>query len=388
MAGDTSAEDRTEEPTARRLERAREDGEAARSIEMPAAAVVIAAASVMVLWGGTLAGDLKSTFAAGFVFDRKTLSSVEMIPAIFAERIAEGFLAIMPVLLVTMVAAILASGVAGGYLFSMKSAGPNFEKLNPMTGLQRMFGFKALVELFKTIAKFSVVFCVVAWMVDDKIIALTRLGSVALEPALGAAGEILVNATLVMALSLLLIAAFDVFYQKHTFAKRMRMSKQEVRDEMKQMEGNPEVKAQIKRRQREISSTRMIEKIKDADVIITNPDHFAVALAYDPSGDGAPLLIAKGLDEVAFRMMEEARKCGVHVFPAPPLARALYFTTKIGETIPDKLFYATAQVIAYVFGLNSFEPGKPQPLPPQVEVPDDLMFNSVGERVNISGEAA
>jgi len=166
------------------------------------------------------------------------------------------------------------------------------------------------------------------------------------------------------------------------------MSKQEVRDEMKQMEGNPEVKAQIKRRQREISSTRMIEKIKDADVIITNPDHFAVALAYDPAGDGAPLLIAKGLDEVAFRMMEEARKCGVHVFPAPPLARALYFTTKIGETIPDKLFYATAQVIAYVFGLNSFEPGMSQPLPPQVEVPDDLMFNSVGERVNISGEAA
>ena len=227
-----------------------------------------------------------------------------------------------------------------------------------------------------------------AWIIEDKIVALIGLGNVSLEPALGAAGDILVHATLTMALSLLVIAAFDSLYQRHTFSERMRMTKQEIRDEMKQMEGQPEIKAQIRRRQREMSSSRMVERIKDADVVITNPEHFAVALAYDPAGDGAPTLVAKGLDEVAFRMMDEAKKCGVHVFQAPPLARALYFTTKVGQTIPDKLFYATAQVIAYVFGLNSFNPHMAQPLPPEVEVPDDMVFDANGVRENADREAA
>ena len=388
MSEESSSEDRTEEPTSQRLQKAREDGDAARSIEVPAAAVVIAAAAFMVMWGSGLAADLKTLFAAGFTFDRKAIITVELMPAIFAEQIAAGFLAVMPLLLATAVAAVVASGLTGGYLFSMKAAGPNFGKLDPLAGLQRIFGMKAIVELLKTLAKFSVVFCVVAWMVDDKILALTRVGAVSLEPALGAAGDILVHATLVMALSLLLIAAFDAIYQRHSFAKRMRMTKQEVRDEMKQMEGNPEIKAQIRRRQREMSSARMIERIKDADVVITNPDHFAVALAYDPAGDGAPMLVAKGLDDVAFRMKEEAKNCGVHIFEAPPLARALYFTTKVGHTIPEKLFYATAQVIAYVFSLNSFTPGVAHALPPYVEVPDELLFNSNGERENTEREAA
>ena len=370
MSEESSSEDRTEEPTSQRLQKAREDGDAARSIEVPAAAVVIAAAAFLVMWGSGLAADLKTLFAAGFTFDRKAIITVELMPAIFAEQIVAGFLAVMPLLLATAVAAVVASGLTGGYLFSMKAAGPNFGKLDPLAGLQRIFGMKAIVELLKTLAKFSVVFCVVAWMVDDKILALTRLGAVSLEPALGAAGDILVHATLVMALSLLLIAAFDAIYQRHSFAKRMRMTKQEVRDEMKQMEGNPEIKAQIRRRQREMSSARMIERIKDADVVITNPDHFAVAL------------------DVAFRMKEEAKNCGVHIFEAPPLARALYFTTKVGHTIPEKLFYATAQVIAYVFSLNSFTPGVAHALPPYVEVPDELLFNSNGERENTEREAA
>ena len=388
MAEQSSSEDRTEEPTARRLQTAREDGEVARSVEAPAAAVVIAAAAVLVLWGGDIGTRLKALFAAGFVFDRKALSSMEMIPAILAEQMGQAFLIIAPVFVATILAAIIGSGITGGYLFSMKSVGPNFGKLDPLSGLTRVFGTKALVELLKTVSKFLVVFGIVAWIIEDKIVALIGLGNVSLEPALGAAGDILVHATLTMALSLLVIAAFDSLYQRHTFSERMRMTKQEIRDEMKQMEGQPEIKAQIRRRQREMSSSRMVERIKDADVVITNPEHFAVALAYDPAGDGAPTLVAKGLDEVAFRMMDEAKKCGVHVFQAPPLARALYFTTKVGQTIPDKLFYATAQVIAYVFGLNSFNPHMAQPLPPEVEVPDDMVFDANGVRENADREAA
>ena len=259
-----------------------------------------------------------------FVFDHKVLETPWLIPGMLAEQIWQGFTIVMPLLLVTIVTAVIASGVTGGYLFSMKAVSPNFEKLDPLAGLQKMFGSRALVELLKTLAKFSLVFGAVTWIVDEKIGALTQLGAASLEPALGAAGEIIARATLVMALSLVLIAAFDVFYQRYSFAQRMRMTKQEIRDEMKEMEGRPEVKAQIRRRQREMSSARMIDRIKDADVVITNPEHFAVALSYDPSGDGAPLLIAKGLDALAFRIIEEAKKCGVHTFQAPPLARALY----------------------------------------------------------------
>ena len=382
MASENSAEDRTEEPTARRLQTAREDGEVARTVEAPAAAVVISAAAVLVLWGGDIGGRLKALFAAGFVVDRKALSSVEMVPAILAEQLGQAFLIIGPLLIATVLAAVIGSGITGGYLFSMKSVGPNFNKLDPFSGLVRIFGTKAMVELFKTVSKFLLVFGIVAWIIDDKIVSLIGLGNVSLERALGVAGDILVHATLTMALSLLVIAAFDSLYQRHKFAERMRMTKQEIRDEMKQMEGQPEIKAQIRRRQREMSSSRMIERIKDADVVVTNPEHFAVALAYDPAGDGAPVLVAKGLDEVAFRMMDEAKKCGVHVFQAPPLARALYFTTKVGQTIPDKLFYATAQVIAYVFSLNSFNPTKTQPLPPEVEVPDDMIFDGNGVHEN------
>lgn len=388
MASEHSAEDRTEEPTARRLQTAREDGEAARSVEAPAAAVVISAAAVLVLWGGDIGSRLKALFAVGFVVDRKALSSVEMIPAILADQLGQAFLIIAPLMIATVLAAVIGSGITGGYLFSMKSVGPNFNKLNPFAGLARIFGTKALVELLKTVSKFLLVFGIVAWIIDDKIVSLIGLGNVSLESALGAAGEILVHATLTMALSLLVIAAFDSFYQQYKFSERMRMTKQEIRDEMKQMEGQPEIKAEIRRRQREMSSSRMIERIKDADVVITNPEHFAVALAYDPAGDGAPVLVAKGLDEVAFRMMDEAKKCGVHVFQAPPLARALYFTTKVGQTIPDKLFYATAQVIAYVFSLNSFNPTKAQPLPPAVEVPDDMIFDGNGVHENADREVA
>jgi flagellar biosynthetic protein FlhB len=388
MATDSTAEDRTEEPTARRLQRAREDGEAARSMEMPAASVVIAAAIFFVFGGAGMVSELKNVFAAGFVFDHKTLETPWLIPGALAEQVMQGFITVMPLLLVTIVAAVIASGVTGGYLFSMKAVGPNFEKLDPLAGLKKMFGGKAAVELLKTLSKFSVVCGAVIWVLNEKVGALTLLGVVSLEPALGAVGTILARATLVMALSLLLIAAFDALYQRSLFARRMRMTKEEIRDELKEMEGRPEVKAHIRRRQREISSARMIDRIKDADVVITNPEHFAVALAYDPSGDGAPLLIAKGLDDVAFRMIEEAKKCGVYTFPAPPLARALYYTTKTGQTIPEALFYATAQVIAYVFNLNSFEPGVAQPQPPVVEVPDDMRFDSHGVVQKPEGEAA
>jgi flagellar biosynthetic protein FlhB len=174
----------------------------------------------------------------------------------------------------------------------------------------------------------------------------------------------------------------DVPWQKYSFTKRMRMTRQEVKDEMKEMEGSPEVKGYIRRRQREMANARMMQRVKDADVVITNPEHFAVALEYDPNGDGAPIVVAKGSDFMAAQIREEAAKCGVHLFPAPELARALYFTTEAEEQVPEALYLAVAQVIAYVFSLAQVRPGV-EPMPrPQPKVPASMRFNAKGELEN------
>lgn len=200
-----------------------------------------------------------------------------------------------------------------------------------------------------------------------------------LEPALAHAGIMIGESALWLSLSLLVIALIDAPYQRFAFMKRMRMTKQEVKDEMKDMEGQPEVKAKIRQRQREMANSRMLQKVKDADVVITNPEHFAVALSYDPTGDGAPILLAKGSDHMAARIREEAQKHGVEMFAAPPLARALYFTTEVDHPVPEALYLAVAQVIAYVFGLADVRPGVAPVIKPQPKVPASMMFDSNGK---------
>jgi flagellar biosynthetic protein FlhB len=181
---------------------------------------------------------------------------------------------------------------------------------------------------------------------------------------------------------LLVIALLDAPYQRYAFMKRMRMTKQEIKDEMKDMEGRPEVKAQIRQRQREMATARMMQKVKDADVVITNPEHFAVALSYDPTGDGAPILLAKGSDHIARVIREEAAKHGVEIFNAPPLARALYFSTKIDHPVPEALYLAVAQVIAYVFSLADIRPGVQPMMRPSPKVPPSMQFDVDGKQVN------
>ncbi len=209
-----------------------------------------------------------------------------------------------------------------------------------------------------------------------------QLGQMGLEPALAAAGAMIGESALWLSLSLLVIALIDAPYQRYSFIKRMRMTKQEIKDEMKDMEGRPEVKAQIRQRQREMANARMIQKVKDADVVITNPEHFAVALSYDPTGDGAPLLLAKGSDHMAARIREEAQKNGVEIFAAAPLARALYYSTKLDHPVPEALYLAVAQVIAYVFSLADVRPGVTPMAKPQPKVPKSMQFDVDGKLVS------
>jgi flagellar biosynthetic protein FlhB len=175
------------------------------------------------------------------------------------------------------------------------------------------------------------------------------------------------------------IAMIDVPWQRWQYLRQMRMTRQEIRDELKDIEGRPEVRAQLRRRQREIANARMIQRVRDADVVITNPEHFAVALEYDPTGDAPPTVVALGIDFLAQRIREEAQVRGVEIFEAPPLARALYFTTEVDQPIPEELYHAVAQVIAYVFSLQGGRPGTAAQRP-RPQVPESMVFDADGRR--------
>ena len=380
-----SADDKTEEPTAQKLKKAREDGQVARSTELPAAIIVIGAFLVLMLTGGWLITRLSAVFAQGFVFDRQLIEKPLLLPAHFGEHLLAGFVLVMPIIVFTMIAAVVASGITGGYLLSFSAVMPKGSKLNPISGLKRIFGTHALVELGKAILKFVLVATVLWWSLVSNMEALVQIGQMSLEPALNAAGRMIMQSGLWVALSLAVIAMIDVPWQKYTFNKRMRMSKQEIKDEYKQMEGSPEIKAQIRRRQREMANSRMMSRVKDADVVITNPEHFAVALEYDPTGDGAPIMVAKGSDHMAARIREEAKAHGIHLFQAAPLARAIYFTTDVEQQVPEDLYHAVAQVIAYVFSLEAASPmNAPRPKP-QVKVPISMQFSPDGKKASDQG---
>lgn len=383
-----SAQDKTEEPTAQRLKKARDDGQVARSTELPAAVIVIGVFLLLLMTGGWLITRLSKVFAQGFVFDRQLIEKPLLLPAHFGEQMLAAFVIVLPVVAFTMVAAIIASGMTGGYLFSFKAILPKGSKLNPISGFKRIFGTHALVELGKAILKFVLVAGVLWWSLLVNMDDLVRIGQMGLEPALSAAGSMIMQSGLWVALSLAIIAMIDVPWQKHSFTKRMRMSKQEVKDEFKQMEGSPEVKAQIRRRQREMANARMMDRVKDADVVITNPEHFAVALEYDPTGDGAPIMVAKGSDHMAALIRAEAKAHGIHLFEAAPLARAIYYTTDLEQQVPEDLYHAVAQVIAYVFSLEAASPMNPAQPKPTVQVPSTMLFNPDGSRAEPAGAAS
>ncbi len=376
MSEDSSQ--KTEDPTARRLSKAREEGDVARSVEVPAAAVMISAAAVLLFMGGWWVSKMARQMTAGFSFDRKTLDTPSLLPGVFFHAVAEGLLMVMPLMVLTAVVAIAASGLTGGFHFSSKAMGFKWQKLSPLSGFKRMFGTHGLVELLKAIAKLAVVSLVLWALVNRHMAELMRIGNMGLEPALAASGRMITESALWLTLSLVFIALVDAPYQKWSYIKKLRMTKQEIKDEMKDMEGRPEVKQQIRRRQREMANARMMAKVKDADVVITNPEHFAVALAYDPTADGAPILLAKGADHIAAKIREEAKTHGVEMFSSPQLARALYFTTEVDQPIPEALYHAVAPVIAYVFSLSNVRPGQAPMAKPLPEVPPAMRFDANG----------
>ena len=378
MAEQDSTAEKTEEPTAKRLENAREDGQVVRSQELSVAMMMIGVAGFMYIFGGALILQLSEVFAAGFIFDRRDIFSDNLLPATFGSQALEGMLVAVPIFVLAIVLAFGASGILGGFNFSMKAAAPKASKINPLSGLKRIFGTKALVDLTKALVKFGLVAGVLYLVVSSRFDQLIGLGFMDIQPAMRGAGEIIAGGVVLVTLTLIIAAAIDVPYQLYEHSQKMKMTKQEVKDEFKDTEGRPEVKAQIRRKQREMAMGQMMDAVGDADVIIVNPEHFAVALSYDPSSSGAPTVVAKGVDFLAQGIRERAGDNAVPVFLSPTLARALYFTTDVNQSIPESLYYAVAQVIAYVFSLNSLGRGAAVAEKPNPEVPKGMRYNPDG----------
>lgn len=375
MAEETGQE-KTEEPTAKRLQDAREKGDIPRSRELSATALLLAAAASALLFGSQVAGSMMDIMRESFSLDRRDMFDPARMFTHLGEALYEGFLSLWGFYLLTLLAALLSPIALGGWNFSGQAIQPKGSRINPLSGIKRMFSLKALIELFKALAKFLLVgsFAImVLWLDQPDLIALARE---AVEPAIAHSLQILGWSFLVMSLSLIIISLIDVPFQLYDYNKKMKMTLQEVKDEMKNTEGKPEVKGRIRQLQREIAQRKMMTEVPEADVVITNPTHYAVALKYDQQGGGAPRVVAKGADFVALRIREIAEEHDVPLLSAPPLARALYHATEIGDEIPAGLYQSVAQVLAYVFQLKRYKQRMeeaPTPLRDEdLEIPDEF----------------
>jgi len=377
------SQEKTEEPTARRLSKAREEGQIARSTEITIAASVISVAIYIYLFGSSLLGNVANIFARGLVFDSLAVLEPQVAAGRLADAMIEALFTILPILILTGVVVLACSGLIGGYNFSWTSLQPKTSKFNPIAGFKRMFGMQALVNLGKSIAKFLLVGGVTYFLIDASITEFAEISLMALEPGLTASASILTTAFLVASSTLIIIALIDAPYQVYQHNQKMKMSLKEVKDERKDTEGSPEVKQRIRQKQREVSAARMLEAIAEADVVITNPEHFAVALAYDPSSEDPPKVVTKGADIMAERIRERAGEEGVPLFQSPVLARALFFTTEIEAFIPEPLFEAVAQVIAYIFNINSINRSSNLRDKPVPRVPDNMVFDSEGRQSEV-----
>ena len=374
MAESESGADKSEEPTSKRLEESRKKGQIARSRELNTVVVTMAGIGGLLVYGADFGQTLLELMRGNFALSRDVLLDDRSMALYLLASGKMALEAMMPLLGILLIAAILGPIALGGWLFSPEAMAPKASRMNPASGLKRMFSTHALVELLKALAKFTVILLVALAVLSADQDDLLAIANQPLEAAIIHSAELVGWSMLWMACGLILIAAVDVPFQLWDHKQKLMMTKQEVRDEYKDSEGKPEVKSRIRQMQREMAERRMMAAIPTADVVITNPTHFAVALKYDPAKGTAPVLLAKGGDFMALKIREIAQQHKVMVLESPGLARAVYFSTELDQEIPAGLYLAVAQVLAYVYQLKQFRSGKgkrPGPLP-DLPIPPDL----------------
>ncbi|QAY84886.1 flagellar biosynthetic protein FlhB [Pseudomonas arsenicoxydans] len=379
MAESESGQDKTEDPTDKRKKDSRDKGEVARSKELNTLAIMLVGASALLIFGGALAQDMMELMRINFSLPREVIMDQKSMANYLLHSGQIGLWAIQPIMISLVLAAIIGPISLGGWLFAFSSMAPKFSRMNPLSGLKRMFSTKALVELIKAFAKFIIVLFVALAVLSSDIDDLQRIAHEPLEMAIIHSLQVVGWSTLWMACGLIIIAAVDVPVQLWESHKKLLMTKQEVRDEHKDQEGRPEVKQRIRQLQREMSQRRMMAAIPEADVVITNPTHYAVALKYDPEKGGAPMLLAKGSDFLALKIREIAVANNVLLLESPALARSIYYSTELEQEIPGGLYLAVAQVLAYVYQIRQHRAGKgkrPDPLKDDLPIPPDLRRDS------------
>jgi len=372
-----SAAEREEAATPKRLKEAREKGQVARSKELTTAFLLMAAAAALYSFSAGFGQDIGSIARKAFSPTRKNIFNDGQMLAALGELVASAGKAFFPFFIVLFVIGFFSPMLLGGLTFSTKALAPKANRMSLGKGFKRMFGLHALIELVKALAKISVVFVVGYFVMKDAFPKLTALGQGDVQASILAAMQIVAKSFFLLSLSLLLIAFIDVPYQIWNHAKELKMSKQEVKDEFKETEGKPEVKGRIRQKQREISQQRMMQAVPDADVVVTNPEHYAVALKYEVMKSGAPTVVAKGADIIALQIKKVALANDVHIMQSAPLARALYHTTEIGHEVPQGLYLSVAQILAFVFQLRSFRDGKgarPDKLG-KIEIPEEFKYS-------------
>ncbi|MBX3617451.1 flagellar biosynthesis protein FlhB [Nitrosomonas sp.] len=365
--------ERTEEATPRRIEKAREEGQVARSQELTTFTVLLAAAAGVLFLGAGLMDKLLKIMQAGMVVERELAFQPQLALVRFYHLAVEGLISMAPLLFLLLIVALFAPMLLSGWMFSAQALIPKFDRINPMKGLGRIFSVNSLIELVKAILKTLViggVAALVIWSNKDTVMALM---TVPIDLGVSRTGDFLTMSFLLIIGAMILIVAIDVPYKIWEHAKQLRMTKEEIRKEHKESEGDPFVKARVRGLQREAARRRMMAEIPKADVIVTNPTHYAVALRYQ-SNMRAPKVVAKGVHLLAARIREVAEEYRIPILEAPPLARALYHHTELESEIPEKLYTAVAEVLAYVFQLRRYhEYGGTAPTPPvDVPVPPEL----------------
>ena len=377
MADEDPGQEKTEEATPRRLEKAKEDGQIPRSKELTTSAILIAGAFGLLMTGGFMGQSIMTIMSDSFALERQEIFDTYLMVSHLGSGFKTGLLSILPLFAILLVASILGPIGLGGWLFSTKSLAPKMNRISPLAGLKRMFSVKSMVELVKAIAKVLLVGFVSWFMLLSLEGTLIDMLNQPLHEAIRTSVESIMFATIMLAFATLLIAMVDIPFQIWDHAKKLKMTNQEVKDEMKDTEGKPEVKGRIRQLQRELANNRMMAQVPEADVVITNPTHFSVALSYDPNGMATPVLLAKGGDLVALKIREIAKEHKIEIIESPALARSIFHTTEVDQEIPGGLYMAVAQVLAYVFQLRNYRNagGAKPDYPRNIHVPHDLRYD-------------
>ncbi len=374
MSEGADNEDKTESPSDKRLREAREKGDLPRSRDLSTAIVVLAGVSTLIASREQMAVHAANIMHVGLRYGRDDLFAANGLYHALMTAVMEGFWMLAPVFIATMIAAIAAPTVMGGLNFSFEALVPKFDRMDPIKGFGRLVSMNGLVELGKSLLKLALIGGTLVWFLNRSTREMYAGGTGPVAEGIAHAFSLFGHASLVFAVALGAVALVDAPWQKYSFTKKMKMTKQEVKDEHKESEGSPELKSKVRQMQQQMSRRRMMEDVPTADVIVTNPTHFAVALKYDENRMGAPRVVAKGVDLIAQQIRDVAGGAKVPVVEAPPLARALYATTDIGREIPSALYVAVAQILAYVFRLKqAIAMGDLPPELPTQDIDPDLL---------------